>query len=268
MFNRKTRHNQGHQLLVKNASFQQQNHEQQSQAISVLPILVQGIDHQITPQWLRAFFTQRQKIKWPLYTGLNRLGFYYQWLWEQMLLNHDRYLCVQSEVLIYNKKQTIGAIDFLVYDKQNTCFEHWEVAIKFYLHHESTWIGTQKHDKLHEKSHHMVHHQLTMLDQLQWQQTKVWLPKIQKKRCILQGILFASTQKEKTLPEWINPQAIQGIWHHQKDWETFNIGMQRLRKSEWLAPQKTNPEDPNIKRIPYQLLDEYGIRRMIVPNDW
>jgi hypothetical protein len=255
-------------LLIKNAQFQQQNHEQQCQSLVSLPLLTQNVENQINSQWLNDFFTQRQTIKWPLYTGLNRLGFYYQWLWEQMLLHHDRYLCVESEVLIYKKKQTIGAIDFLVYDKKKKQFEHWEVAIKFYLNHQGNWKGTQKHDQLHEKYHRMIHHQLTILDQLQWQQTTTWLPKIQKKRLILQGILFSSTQEENALPNWINSQAIQGIWQHHKNWQASQLNMQRLNKAEWLAPTKKIEMNQNINKIPCQILDENGIRRMIVPNDW
>ncbi|MGR7920765.1 hypothetical protein CGX12_04120 [Zobellella denitrificans] len=96
-----------------------------------------------------------------------RLGQYFEALWRFFLLDHDRF-----QLLAYDWQQvvagtTLGAFDFIVWDKQLQRIEHWEVAVKFYLiTNPGTACGDARgvnpRDRLRHKLEHMLHHQLRL----------------------------------------------------------------------------------------------------------
>ena len=105
------------------------------------------------------------------YQGNPRLGFIYQYLCSNILSNSKRYTVELEEVQINTDSgQTIGAIDLILRNHITQAFEHWEVAIKFYLLHHGTWYGPNAHDRLDKKLHHMLNHQLKMTSNSLFQQ--------------------------------------------------------------------------------------------------
>lgn len=243
--------------------YQQQNFKKQWEALCRLPLLTRNSPHQIDKTWLRRFYHDLPNFRSPLYLGANRLGFYYQWLWKQALLHHPRYQYIMDEIGIYDKKRTLGSVDFVVFDRDERRFEHWEVAVKFYLYQDGEWVGTNKKDKFEKKRSRMITHQLNLLDGKDWRNTKVYVPKITKKRLILQGILFSSTDESPVLPTWANSTALQGHWYHEKNAPNALIP---LSKAEWLTASPIKIQQN--RKIPYQSIDSDQQRIMIVPNEW
>ena len=65
----------------------------------------------------------------------HRLGSYFESLLEFWLADpaNNLYRLIASHIAIRDGQQTLGELDFLVQDKASGQFQHWEVAVKFYL---------------------------------------------------------------------------------------------------------------------------------------
>ena len=246
------------------------------QALFTLPVLTQHIPYQVTDSWIKAFkYTVSLPKDLPTYTGSNRLGFYYQWLWKQSLQHNHQYTLIAEEIQIQQDKQTIGAIDFLIYNNRTHQLEHWEVAIKYYLEYGGLWVGSQIHDELTKKTNRMIQHQLQLTATQTYQNNyeRQW-GKIEKRRLILQGMIFrsqTSSNHDKKLLSPLNPRVPKGQWIHAK--EIRNKKLKPLTKLEWLNPPLFS-EIPTTTLTPtdiiksVQAVDLKENRWFILPNNW
>ncbi|MGF1686707.1 DUF1853 family protein, partial [Photobacterium japonica] len=188
-------------------------------AVLTLPPLLAGSSLIADKAWLDAF---RQRAVLPLslrYEGNTRLGFFYQWLWAQLIHHHPDYDLVAEEIQLHVDGKTLGAIDFLVANRRSGELEHWEVAIKFYLAWEKSWPGPNAKDNLDKKAHRMQSHQLQLSETPAYHQqctSRFGQPTV--KRLIMQGRLFEPIHGDGTGSAIAtNPTAYRGHWCYAAD---------------------------------------------------
>ena len=207
-----------HQFELHPADFWQQ------QYLRYEPRLLQ-LDQQ--PDILLAFV---EKLK------STRLGLRFEyliWFWLQDDEFHDLKLLAHS-VQIIDGKNTLGELDFLLWNPTNQQVEHWEVALKFYLAEGDfnlpEWYGLNRSDTLHRKLNHF--------SQKQFQFESVGPHMIQKRLAVLKGQLylplhFESALAASVIPQWINPARRIGHWGSQILNEYY-----RVSRQEWICPNK------------------------------
>lgn len=255
--------------LINNIENSIQKFDTDIRAVMALPSLLSDHVNYVDNQWLKHFFQTAVKPTWSRYEGNRRLGFYYQWLWRQFILAHPQYELIAEEVQIYQDKQTLGAIDFLVREKQTQQIEHWEVAIKFYLQHKAQWLGPNANDQLEKKTARMVSHQLLLTEQPAYQQqwqTQFGQPEV--KRLIMQGRLFTSESAQIKAPD-INPNCAKGLWCFA---EHAPAHLRFFDKSEWLSPPRYQDLKPQSNHNPLthstQAIDENNQVWFVMPSYW
>ncbi|UIP28933.1 DUF1853 family protein [Photobacterium sp. TLY01] len=237
-----------------------------------MPVLTQGVDHQVSDKWLGKF---RDRAIIPAdahYDGNQRLGFYYQWLWQQLINHHPDFELVGEEIQLHEAKRTLGAIDFLVFNKQSNQLEHWEVAIKFYLAYQQRWLGPNSADNLDNKINKMIQHQLAMTQHQAYKdQYAKSLGQPSCQRLIVQGRLFDHFRNEESgsaLP--INPDVHKGLWCFQSQAEDLSLKI--LTKRDWLTPPSYSSMPtlmvPSAITVPTQGVAEDNQVWFIVPDHW
>ncbi|WP_052729884.1 DUF1853 family protein [Photobacterium halotolerans] len=237
-----------------------------------MPVLTQGVDHQVSDEWLGKF---RDRAIIPAdahYDGNQRLGFYYQWLWQQLINHHPDFELVGEEIQLHEAKRTLGAIDFLVFNKQSNQLEHWEVAIKFYLAYQQRWLGPNSADNLDNKINKMIQHQLAMTQHQAYKdQYAKSLGQPSCQRLIVQGRLFDHFRNEESgsaLP--INPDVHKGLWCFQS--QTEDLSLKILTKRDWLTPPSYSSMPtlmvPSAITVPTQGVAEDNQVWFIVPDHW
>jgi len=90
-----------------------------------------------------------------------RMGKYFETLWYFWLCNQSRYDIVENNVQINIDGETLGELDFILFDNKEKKTLHWELAVKFYLgvgdtREMSNWHGPNRHDRLDIKVEHLV----------------------------------------------------------------------------------------------------------------
>lgn len=155
-----------------------------------------------------------------------RLGLYFESLWHFYLLDSPRF-----QVLAHDWQQvlagtTLGAFDFLVWDRQSQRIEHWELAIKFYLisQQEDAFdhaFGINPRDKLRRKHQHMLNAQLA-LSEHPYVASKLaelgLLP--QYKRLILKGRLYYPAETQHVISERVISESVISERSERGQWGT------------------------------------------------
>lgn len=90
----------------------------------------------------------------------HRLGIYFEHLWAFAFTHHPDYELLAHNFPIRDEGKTLGELDFVVRHKPDNTVEHWEIALKFYLHVENYWVGPGLKDRLDIKLDRMRTHQL------------------------------------------------------------------------------------------------------------
>ena len=93
-----------------------------------------------------------------------RLGKYFETLWFYWLSHNPRYEVIENNLQIIIDGETLGEIDFIIFDKTTKQMVHWELAVKFYLgvgdtREMSNWYGPNLRDRLDIKVQHLLHRQ-------------------------------------------------------------------------------------------------------------
>jgi len=136
-----------------------------------------------------------------------RLGKYFETLWFYWLKFSPRYEIVENNVQVIIDGETLGEIDFIVFDKITRQTIHWELAVKFYLGHGDTremknWHGLNLRDRLDIKVDHLLHKQSMISKD---RRVKQWLHrhKIKIDQCavILKGRLYYPWQTIASLTQ-------------------------------------------------------------------
>lgn len=182
-----------------------------------------------------------------------RLGLYFEALWHFYLLDHPRF-----QVLAHNWQQvvdgtTVGAFDFLVWDRHSQRIEHWELAVKFYLISQQDdafdhAFGINPRDKLRRKHQHMLNSQLMLGQHLEVQPKLAQLGLTPRyKRLILKGRLYYPPQCQ----QFIVPHSERGLWgtappssefsaQHKLGWLTGGRASTRAERRQNFIDSKGN----------------------------
>ncbi|HHO59056.1 MAG TPA: DUF1853 family protein, partial [Thiotrichales bacterium] len=127
----------------------------------------QAIYHDALP-WLQSLDKDPSELEDLLARQKDRrLGRYFETLWYFWLLNQRRYEIVETNLQVIIDGETLGEMDFILYDTRERCFVHWEVAVKFYLgvgdtQQLSNWHGPGQRDRLDRKFQHLLNRQSTI----------------------------------------------------------------------------------------------------------
>lgn len=168
-----------------------------------------------------------------------RLGLRFEyliWFWLQDSAYHHFDVLAHS-LQVIEGKNTLGELDFLLFNQSTQQIEHWEVALKYYLGESDlalpAWYGLNREDTLYKKLHHFSQ------QQFKFEQAQVLDQShhIDQRRAVIKGQLYLPDMPCglyapcNTLPEWINPSRRLGHWgsHHYHD------DYIRLDRSEWLC---------------------------------
>ncbi|WP_413283995.1 DUF1853 family protein [Vibrio sp. MA40-2] len=182
-------------------------------------------------------FKQLSLPNYQEYNGNSRLGFIYQELCKRLFEHHSDFSVVADEIQLFEGKQTIGAIDFIL--KRQQKIEHWEVAIKFYLLRGGLWYGPDSRDRLDIKLDRMLTHQLEMSKSEAFMQRFPNLADITPK-LLMHGRLYINPFEPETVPQesvgyTINPCSIVGNWCYQHQLQLVNEPLYKLKKYDWIA---------------------------------
>lgn len=201
----------------------------------------------------------------------HRLGSYFEtllafWLsWPENPL----FRLIAKNLAIRDRNRTLGEMDFLVQSRENCEFQHWEVAVKFYLGtspggHYANWQGPGLKDRLDIKVDHLLQHQLRLGESAQAKKAfqSIGIPACQPRPvCFLKGRLYYPLTAH--IPDWAphdaNPQHLHA-W-----WLSFDEFIQRYRHSPlqwlllprtaWLTPLPVSPLVEHRLYNPQQLLE-------------
>ncbi|MCW8327568.1 DUF1853 family protein [Photobacterium sp. SDRW27] len=232
--------------LIYNQTTANEHARNTAGAVLHLPPLLTGHPFIADQCWLDAFRAGAKLPENLNYQGGKRLGFYYQWLWQQLILNHPDYELLGEELQLTVDKKTLGAIDFLVKNLQTEQIEHWEVAIKFYLAYEHSWPGPNARDNLDKKAKRMLTHQLMLSSHPAYKATleqQYGRPDV--RRLIMQGRLFYPAHAGDSGSDIeLNPDAAKGLWCYSQQAQTLDL--RRIAKPEWIAP----PSFESLKQEP------------------
>ena len=172
-----------------------------------------------------------------------RLGLrfeYLMWFWLQDDLYHH-FKLIGHSIQIIQGKQTLGELDFLLFNTQTQKIEHWEVALKYYLAEANLslqyWYGLNRTDTLQRKLNHFT--------QKQFQFETIQDHSIQKRFAVLKGQLYLPTTHEKILdtlniPTWVNQARSIGHWGHHIPQPNYY----RLQRQEWICNDATISSPP------------------------
>lgn len=141
---------------------------------------------------------------------------------EIALKYSDRYELIASNIQIIANKQTLGEMDFLVFDKLNLKVLHIELVYKLYLHDPSftnelqKWIGPNLRDSFAEKLEKLSYRQFPLLYK---HETFSYLNKlginpedIEQQLCF-KAQLFIPGNRDIEKHEIINLDCIKGNWY-------------------------------------------------------
>ena len=159
-----------------------------------------------------------------------RLGLRFEhlmWFWLCDAEYHD-YELLGHSIQIIDGRNTLGELDFLLFNKNTQSIEHWEVALKFYLAEANFslehWYGLNRSDTLQRKLHHFSH------KQFQFEQAKGY--SIQQRFVVLKGQLYTPhLNTNETTPFWLNTTRRLGTWGQT----LFDKDYYRLQRQEWIC---------------------------------
>ncbi|MDR9830823.1 DUF1853 family protein [Vibrio sp. FNV 38] len=174
----------------------------------------------------------------PPYHGNPRLGFIYQHLCTQ-LFESSRQYHVELEEFQINQPNgtTLGAIDLILLNNATQQYEHWEVAIKFYLLKDGTWYGPNAHDQLDKKIDRMLSHQLKMGTSPHFLHHHPTLNDLSE-QLLIQGRLYINPFEVESIPTacsgyHLNQSQISGYWCYQSQFHLIEPKLYTLEKIEW-----------------------------------
>ncbi len=158
-----------------------------------------------------------------------RLGKYFETLWYYWLEQHPRYDIIETNLQIIIDGETLGEMDFIVFDKVTQQTLHWEVAVKFYLgtadgDSMSDWLGPNGRDRLDRKVEHLLQRQSIIGQQPRVAQ---WLKrrgiKIDACLVIMKGRLYYPWRENVSL-DGLSPiecasDHLRGWWFNRQQFE-------------------------------------------------
>lgn len=176
--------------------------------------------------------------------NVKRLGHYFEQLIFFWLQHSDRYMIfAKNKPLITEKKQTLGEVDLIVKDAIKNIYEHWELAVKYYLAYttkgKTKYIGPNANDYFHLKLQKLKEHQCKILES---HEGKKFLEELEitniKPKLYVKGFLYYHPKQQHIPYENINPKHSKSWWIYLKEAEDFledNQEFAIVHKNQWLG---------------------------------
>jgi len=180
------------------------------------------------------------------------------------LQHSERFIIlVKNKPLRSDKKKTLGEIDLIVQDQDTLNYEHWELAVKYYLAHYQNgvinYIGPNANDYFHLKIEKLKEHQCKILES---DEGKKLLSELEisdiKPKLLVKGCLYYHPKQESKSWENINVNHAKSWWVYLKEVENFlsdDHHFALIHKNEWLSKPKT-PEKLLSKKACVEQLNE------------
>ncbi len=199
-----------------------------------------------------------------------RLGYYFEYLVEYWLTQCVADKNFASHIRVFDQSRTIGEFDFLFKTHDSNCSYHWETAVKYYLHFESSeeplrWYGPNARDRLDIKLNRTLNHQLKLGSTPQGRailHEKGFAEPVAQ--TFFKGYLFypltSNWQHPRDLPAYVAPGHLRGWWVRVNE---FDIADNHgdvwfvLPRLEWLAPKIVRSEQDSY------LMDRGQLRRFL-----
>ncbi|MFD2275859.1 DUF1853 family protein [Rubritalea spongiae] len=175
-----------------------------------------------------------------------KLGHLYEDALAELLQASETYKLITTNLqLITPEKQTLGELDFILWNKKNHRCIHLELAVKFYLIHSHNdqlhYPGPDARDDYQRKLERLTSHQLTLTQQdktraLMSQFTDMGPIKVQH---LVHGIFFAHISTPNSpLPPHASPQVRRRPWlycHELKKVQSSSEPIKIIPKQLWLC---------------------------------
>ena len=226
--------------------------------------------------------------------NIKRLGHYFEQLIFFWLQHSERFtILAKNKPLQSDKKNTLGEVDLIVQDKDTLNYEHWELAVKFYLAHSqnglTNYIGPNANDYFHLKLEKLKEHQCKILESDEGKKllSKLEISDIHPK-LLVKGFLYYHPKQENTPWENIHANHAKSWWVYLKEVENFlsdDHHFALIHKNEWLSKPKTPKKllskkacveqlNEALKKSPRSLYlacyknSELIIQGFVVHNNW
>ncbi|GLQ71895.1 hypothetical protein GCM10007932_12550 [Vibrio penaeicida] len=184
-------------------------------------------------------FSQNIPVSMNGYSGNQRLGFVYQYACRCLFQANSQYRLLEEEIQLQQDGRTLGAIDFILENHDNQTIEHWEVAIKFYLLHNTLWYGPNAKDRLDLKLDRMLSHQLKMSSSKAF---KTQFPEWENisEHLLMQGRLYTNPFDDEAIPKscleyQIEQSRIKGYWCYDSQKHLITDKLYVLDKKDWVT---------------------------------
>jgi hypothetical protein len=157
---------------------------------------------------------------------------------------HSPYKVLAQNIQIFNKKTTIGELDFVIQHTDTQQIIHLEQVYKFYLYvpnatlyHDDPWIGPNykdsfrlKMDKLTQKQFPLLYKEETKkaLEDLQLDYSKI------QQQLSFKAALFLPFNMITNSFKTVNNKSIEGLWMRLEDFENNTL----FRDTQFFIPEK------------------------------
>lgn len=208
------------------------------------------------------------------YRGNPRLGFLYQHLCSLLFTLNPTYSAVSEEIQLNEAGSTLGSLDFVIKNKRSQRYEHWEVAVKFYLLHQGLWYGPNAQDRLDLKLEHMLNHQLTLSQSAQFSAAyPLW--RDVSRHLLMQGRLYVNPFHDEPVPSEclgykLNLSQIAGFWCYQSQSHQIDETLFLLEKPQWISGKNEHSARYMASKKPefVHCQSDSGKFWFIVPDSW
>lgn len=220
-----------------------------------------------------------------------KLGHLYEDALEALIQNSPSLELIASHVQIFDeKKQTIGELDFVVFDKTNERHIHLELAVKFYLGIETSngwkFSGPDQRDNWQRKLERLKNHQLILTHRSEAKallKDNFGIETIVPQQLIY-GQLFSPVEAtDMPDPEGVSNISRRGKWLYMDQWDDHFDGVDEvLCIPKHLWPVEVNKATQSLfKTVSVTELKEMAKERCVmfcltgdtdpwflVPNEW
>lgn len=173
-----------------------------------------------------------------------RLGHYFEQLVFFWLKHSERYTIKAKNLpLRTEKKETLGEVDLIVYDEELEVYQHWELAVKFYLAQQcngkTSYIGPNANDYFRLKLNKLLTHQCKILKTKAGEKLlkQLGIDEVESK-LFVKGCLYYHPEQNYNSMEFIHPEHSSSWWIYSKEADDFLSNDHQydlVHKNQWLS---------------------------------
>jgi hypothetical protein len=199
-----------------------------------------------------------------------------EFCFEYYLKHSHRYKLLAANIQIKGETETLGEIDYLVFDTERQQMLHVELACKFYLHDSglndmdlSQWIGPNRKDTLKEKLDKLHLKQFPLIKRAETQDTLKKLnidPDTIEQQLCLKAFLFIRKGWSANQFSDSYRSCLVGYWIPFSEFITEdNTALYSIpKKKEWLLPLEQTKEYNSFSETQAILKLNIDIKRSVL----